>query len=326
MSGLVSKTDETVPYTNALQSGLFGRVVANGDPEGRGRIKVRVPQYLDTDEVDDLPWAYPLSAYYNPAHYHYDVPSVGSRVRLQFVDGDVYATVYSPHTMGDHDLATLFLESDVEGGEEPPAQESHIVHSWDNPASGEPSYVRIRKDKPSLELHLESERPFTLRVDEGRLYIDAPRGVAIRTEEDMTLDARSIAMGAEDTISISAPKVDVEADDMKLSAETALHEARNVSIRAVETVAIQADDAFVRAANQVLFQGREVATSAQLLLAKARRIRSDADLVHTMYAGRMVAQGAALLTLKTGGILGLDAKMVQNLAGRAQRAPRVVIT
>lgn len=90
-----------------------GSVTNNNDPEKLGRIKVRVKTILDGIPDDDLPWAIPYVNHPDGATKnsgHLDIPKVGSKVHIQFQDGNPMYPMYKGHHI---DKTTKLQEGDM---------------------------------------------------------------------------------------------------------------------------------------------------------------------------------------------------------------------
>jgi len=76
---------------------FFGIVVANTDPSKQERLRVRVKGLWDEVPDADLPWLLPIKEPCdNTANaYCWDVPDVGSSVRVVFPNSDLYKGRYS---------------------------------------------------------------------------------------------------------------------------------------------------------------------------------------------------------------------------------------
>lgn len=86
---------------HVVASGIYrGVVVANNDPSGRGRLKLRVPQLLGKTATD---WAWPK----NTSSVSLGVPKVGQGVWVMFEGGDPGFPVWVG-TFGNTDLALKF--------------------------------------------------------------------------------------------------------------------------------------------------------------------------------------------------------------------------
>jgi uncharacterized protein involved in type VI secretion and phage assembly len=74
----------------------IGYVTENHDPEGIGRIKVKVPNVLDSDQ-GPIPWCLPTKNSpwgQGPGYGVYGSPKIGSPVRISFQDGDPHYPIY----------------------------------------------------------------------------------------------------------------------------------------------------------------------------------------------------------------------------------------
>lgn len=85
---------------NDISSSLFmGEVINNDDPKGRGRVRVAVWSMMDDDSFtgeankskeDGMPWYPILAPTSSSSNAGAEIPEVGSRVVVQFFDGDIY--------------------------------------------------------------------------------------------------------------------------------------------------------------------------------------------------------------------------------------------
>lgn len=66
----------------------FGIVSQNQDPEGLGRVRVRLP-WLDGNDVDESTWATLAAPMEGKAYGWYALPDVGDQVAIAFIGGDL---------------------------------------------------------------------------------------------------------------------------------------------------------------------------------------------------------------------------------------------
>jgi hypothetical protein len=75
---------------------VIGEVVVNDDPVGISRIKVKIPNLLDSDQ-GPIPWCLPSKHSpfgQGPGYGVYGTPAVGSPVRIRFQNGDPSYPIY----------------------------------------------------------------------------------------------------------------------------------------------------------------------------------------------------------------------------------------
>lgn len=75
---------------------VVGTVVENNDPLGIARVKVRIPELLDSDQ-GPIPWCLPSKKSpfgQGPNYGVYGAPKIGSPVRVSFQGGDPHHPVY----------------------------------------------------------------------------------------------------------------------------------------------------------------------------------------------------------------------------------------
>ena len=96
----------------SLSDTYIGEVTDNNDPKKLGRVKVQIPLYEDMDD-SDFPWAYPLLSTFlgnSPNSIEFNVPEIGSQVRVSFPTQDIYAPYYSGCEMNERNKCTFFDE------------------------------------------------------------------------------------------------------------------------------------------------------------------------------------------------------------------------
>ena len=91
-----------VPMRSAGSSNVFGMdfvgtVVENVDPKGLGRIRVTIPNLLESDDISLLPFISSLQSVFHGginSAGSFSVPEIGSKVLVRFLNGDIYFGVY----------------------------------------------------------------------------------------------------------------------------------------------------------------------------------------------------------------------------------------
>lgn len=168
-----------------------GVVVDNeGDPEKRGRCRVRIPQLNDDVPVDMLPW------YKNLLQSHtqgastvsggFSVPRIGSKVNIVFLEGDVYSgSMVSYDTPGDTVLAERLEDY----------PHTHILYRFDTNTKAIYNVlkrvfrwfnnrdVEIKNDR---DIDLENGRDLTVK-NERRITIKNGENVIIENQGNITL-------------------------------------------------------------------------------------------------------------------------------------------
>ena len=94
----------------------IGLVENNSDPLFSGRCQIRVFRLMDDIESANLPWAVPINSTFfggNGAG-SLSVPKIGTIVRVQFNNGDIYAPEYSTIQNVDSELIET-IQEDYEG-------------------------------------------------------------------------------------------------------------------------------------------------------------------------------------------------------------------
>lgn len=83
--------------TNNLLLSHKGLIKDNEDPKSLGRVKCYVEGIFEDDDVDKLPWCFPLNATDlggSPDNSSFAVPEVGTEVIITFPLGDIYTPMY----------------------------------------------------------------------------------------------------------------------------------------------------------------------------------------------------------------------------------------
>lgn len=98
MSGMNSVNDrlQDAVEDDKYDGYIIGTVTENNDPDGVARIKIKIPNVLDTDQ-GPVPWCLPSkhSPFGQGAGYGvYGSPKIGSPVRVRFQNGDPNYPVY----------------------------------------------------------------------------------------------------------------------------------------------------------------------------------------------------------------------------------------
>jgi len=106
----------------------IGFVTENADPEGLGRIKIKIPNLLDTDQ-GPVPWCLPTRKSpfgQGPGYGVYGSPKVGSPVRVTFQNGDPQYPVYEADEYLKADANPKFKEPDTWGYKDPAGNELFV--------------------------------------------------------------------------------------------------------------------------------------------------------------------------------------------------------
>ncbi len=76
---------------------FLGIIVNNIDPTFSGRCQIRVYRLMDNLDAKDLPWAVPINStvFAGNGAGSISIPKIGSIVRIQFNNGDIYSPEYT---------------------------------------------------------------------------------------------------------------------------------------------------------------------------------------------------------------------------------------
>jgi hypothetical protein len=92
--------DGIVKYSDEMYRHHYAEVIDNKDPKKIGRIKVKITSIFE-GSASDLPWVYP----HQKAPSSFIVPEIGEKVKVRFVNGDIYHPEYVGfyHSTVNHD-------------------------------------------------------------------------------------------------------------------------------------------------------------------------------------------------------------------------------
>jgi uncharacterized protein involved in type VI secretion and phage assembly len=104
---------ETAAKELQMRTDFFGKyrgtIVDNVDPLKRGRLKVAVPQVLETVQV----WALPCVPFAGSDQGFYAMPDVGTGVWVEFEAGDPSFPIWTGFFWGDGDIASADAKPSV---------------------------------------------------------------------------------------------------------------------------------------------------------------------------------------------------------------------
>lgn len=80
---------------NQFDGKYIGIVEDNNDPDKLGRLKVRVPSIYGNIVLDSIPWAEPDFPFTSENQGMVFIPSIGSLVSVEFLNGSIYKPVWS---------------------------------------------------------------------------------------------------------------------------------------------------------------------------------------------------------------------------------------
>lgn len=204
---LVQIEDLARPSQNTRQR-YVGIVVDNQDPDKLGRIKVKVPNMIETASDDRLPWVYPYrpaSTGGSPSSGSHAVPEKFSQVYVTFPTGDPYSAFYESAPLN---KGTVQLPSQSNSVPEAPKNElpssevdpkksdsTSIVTIPFETLRGDPIWVRVDRNQGKVEFYM----------GEPKLYFHFDRGgnVQLKTPGNLDFDIggkMSLKVGKEITV------------------------------------------------------------------------------------------------------------------------------
>lgn len=143
----------------------IGIVADNNDPKKLGRVRVLIPLYEDMD-LDDYPWACPcLNTFLGNSKnaISFNVPEIGSQVRVSFPTKDSYAPYYSGCEINEENKCTFFDED-----------YPNCYGSKDSVGN----FIKINKAKKSI--HMQHSSTLNLQIDKsGTFAVTGPNGTQL---------------------------------------------------------------------------------------------------------------------------------------------------
>lgn len=202
--------------STAGYEGLFlATVVDNNDPKKLQRVRIRIPEVLDAEKDEDLPWLLPrlVSAFGSTdSAVTVAVPKVGSKLLVSFQNGDVHFPVFEgyPHlesTVTPEALATNY-----------PNRRGYVD------PSGNIFYVDGTEGSEVIYLKHKSGTELTILADGT---------VQVKAVKDINMEAPNINLKATTKITLDAPNAEVTGDtllDKKLTVTQDVTANANVAI------------------------------------------------------------------------------------------------
>lgn len=133
-----------------------GLVVDNDDPLKQGRIKVKIPEILESDDTENLPWCYPEPNNFNVSNNQQFlmIPEIGDTVEINFRDNDYYKPYYTGQKAGTNFISEVFKE------DYPNSRGFVFALNEDNTEIG---WFKVNKAKGQVEIKIgPSTQKFTL--------------------------------------------------------------------------------------------------------------------------------------------------------------------
>lgn len=191
-------------FNNANQKHK-GFVVDNEDPKKMGRIKCIVPNILEADNNDDLPWCYPLASRNNFNNYQQTImiPDIDDEVEITFYNDDYYVPYYSGQISNPDYVSDVFKED--------------YPHTFGtvfpvNEAGTEIGFFRVNRVKEVIDIKLGTNYlSFDLKNKQTNCEIDGDYFVHVKgnysvvVDEDYSLETKkNTLLKADDSTVIEA--------------------------------------------------------------------------------------------------------------------------
>lgn len=179
---------DLIKPASLLRHRHLGIVVVNVDPDNLGRIKVKIPHVLETQDLTRLPWIYPwrgASQGASPGNGTSVVPELNTQVYVTFPEGNPYSAFYEAAPIT-HDAVTPVTTdnpvSEAGSGElpspntDPSNSTNMITHAWQT-TRGNPNWLRIDKAQGKVELFMSEPGLFFSFDRGGNVQLKTPGNV-----------------------------------------------------------------------------------------------------------------------------------------------------
>jgi uncharacterized protein involved in type VI secretion and phage assembly len=194
-------------------------VVDNADPENRGRLRLRIPSVLGNDVVSG--WALPCAPFGGAADQgFFFIPEVEATVWVEFEMGNPDFPVWVGTFWGKPGGATEVPKiNDAEGVEQGEAQnpptrkviktvKGHTIQLED--ADGDEMVMLLEAVTGNLVVMnsdgikvTDSKNETTITLDKDGLRIQAAKGIELKTDGDINLDAANVKVKVAGSMDVS---------------------------------------------------------------------------------------------------------------------------
>jgi uncharacterized protein involved in type VI secretion and phage assembly len=194
-------------------------VVDNADPENRGRLRLRIPATLGNEVVSG--WALPCAPYGGAADQgFFFIPENESSVWVEFEGGDPDYPVWVGTFWGKPGGETEAPKpNDPDGAEQSDAQspptrkiiktkKGHTIQLED--ADGEEMIMLLEATNRNLVVMngdgitvVDSKNETTITLDKDGLRIQAAKGIELKTDGDITMDAANVKVKVSGSMDVS---------------------------------------------------------------------------------------------------------------------------
>jgi phage baseplate assembly protein gpV len=196
--------------------GLFlATVVDNNDKKKQQRVRIRIPNVIDAEKAEDLPWILPRVASsfgVTDSAVTVSVPAIGSKLLVSFQGGDVHFPVFEG-----------YVHLETTAVPEPLATNYPDRRGFVDP-SGNIFYVDNKEGSETVYFKHKSGTELTILADGT---------VQVKAVKDINMEAPNIKLKATTKITLDTPNTEVTGDtllDKKLTVTQDVTANANVSI------------------------------------------------------------------------------------------------
>lgn len=174
-----------------------GKVVANKDPLGIGRIQPVVPAIAP----DAINWAMPCTPYAGPQEGFFMIPPVGANVWIEFEGGDPNYPIWSGCFWGEKQDQKP--PTDATGPEMKVLQTEKMVLSFDDKNTKLTAKLKPKADKGGGET-------MSLEMDEKAIILTAKQVTVTITPDKVEIKKGTTVIELTDTIVLKKPPASIE--------------------------------------------------------------------------------------------------------------------
>lgn len=188
---------EIVNKNKILQGDYIGIVVFNEDPKKIGRVKVEIPELLE-GEVENLPFVLPKVFSPNPEGTSLNVPEVGSKIWIEFLNGDIYLPFYKAF----YNSELTYLSSPKGGIDEFQEKYPNVYGYLDSTGT----YVKIDKENRFMEIQHTSGIKISFNK-KGELEIFSPNKVKVKGEQQIDVESPKVKVNGQNILVDSSSNI-----------------------------------------------------------------------------------------------------------------------
>lgn len=200
MSGLTTPSDTQTPVNKLAGKYFIAEVRDNNDPKKLQRVRISIPEVIESDSVENLPWAVPVVKSSGLDNLTMDVPIVGSFVIVTLQDGDPHFPLYfgalAAEYSGGVSNAVLSVNYPARHGRKLGTSFWYI-----DKTSGE-----LRLFHKSANITIDTNGNVTVTTA-GNVHIGSQGTLSLQADGPITMNAADVNITASSSINFTAPSI-----------------------------------------------------------------------------------------------------------------------